>query len=288
MAIKLKPLYKQVIFMTGATSTIGVATVHMAVEQGAKVFMVDRIDKEEELQRIQNDMRAKGYDTAYAISDEETEQLEFAADQCLKTFGAIDTWINNIGTTPQAAHLKLNKKETKALFEENFWGFVNGCKLATRYLKEKGGALINVGSAVEEAELNTMGVASASRHAIKGFTDTYRKELSQEKIPVSVSLVIPAPIATNMEKEEPTPLTSQDVVAQAILKCAQKPVAEIGVSGMSKRTFPLMEKFLPKIQSYFQKHPNSRDIVTSKKSWMASGALALGGAFLVLKKSRII
>ena len=288
MAVKLKPLYKQVIFMTGATSSIGVATLHMAVEQGAKVFMVDRIDKEEELQRMQDDMRAKGYDTAIAISDEETEQLQFAADQCLKTFGKIDTWINNTGTTPQAGHLKLSKKETRALFEENFWGFVNGCKLATTYLKENGGALINVGSAVDESELNIMGVAAASRHAIKGFTDTYRKELSQDKIPVSVSLVIPAPIQTDMEKPEPSPLTSQDIVARAILKCAQKPIAEIGASGMSARTFPLMEKFLPRIQSYFQKHPDSRDLVTSKKSWMASGALALGGAFLFLKKSRVI
>lgn len=285
MAVKLKPLYKQVIFIIGATSSIGRATIHLAVEQGAKVFMVDR--EEEELQRLQDEMRAKGYDTAYVVADEESEQLQFAADQCVKNFGPIDTWINNAGTSPHASHLNLTTEETKAIFEENFWGFVNGCKLASEYLKEHGGALINVGTAVDESEMSVIGITSASRHAIKGFTDALRKEFSQENVPISVSLVLPGPIQSMMEKAEPSPLTPQEVVAKAILKCAEKPVHEIG-AGMTAKTFPLMEKFLPKIQSYFQKHPTSRDVMTSKSSWLASGIVALGGTFLFLKKSRIL
>lgn len=285
MAIKLKPLFKQVIFITGATSSIGLATVHMAVEQGAKVFMVDQ--NEDDLQRLQDEMRAKGYDTAYAVADEEQEQLQFAADQCVTTFGAIDCWINNAATASQGPHLNLTTEESKAMFETNFWGFVNGSKIAINYLKDNGGSLINVGSTVDESEVNVRGLISASRHAVKGYTDGLRKELKAEGIPISVSLVLPGAIKTNMEKEEVSPVTSQDVVARAILRCAQRPTNEVG-AGVTKQVLPMMEKIIPKIQKYFQQHPERKELMTSKKSWIASGALALGGAFLFLKKSRII
>ena len=285
MGIKLKPLYKQVIFITGATSSIGLATVHMAVEQGAKVFMVDQ--SEDDLQVIQDELRGKGYDSAYAVADDETEQIQFAADQCVKSFGGIDTWINNSATASKSSHLKLTTAESKALFESNFWGFVNGSKLAVTYLKDKGGALINVGSSINESEVNMVGLMNASRHAVKGYTDGLRKDLKSEDIPVSVSLVLPGPIRTEMEKVEPSVVTPQDIVARAILRCAQKPTNEIG-AGMTKDVLPLMERFVPRIQQYFQKHPESKELVSNKKSWLASGALAVGGAFLFLKKSRII
>ncbi|MBA2406070.1 MAG: SDR family NAD(P)-dependent oxidoreductase, partial [Bdellovibrionales bacterium] len=94
MSVKQKPLNQQVIFIAGATSAIGLATVMMAVAQGAKVFMVAR--HENELQKIQDEMRIKNYATAYALADlGEVDQVQYAADVCLSTFGTIDTWINN-------------------------------------------------------------------------------------------------------------------------------------------------------------------------------------------------
>src|SRR5690606_25833657 len=85
MSFKFKPLFHQVLVIQGATSEAGIATVRSAAEQGAKIYMIDT--NEDLLQILQNEMRNKGYDTAYAVANPgEADQVRFAADQCLATF----------------------------------------------------------------------------------------------------------------------------------------------------------------------------------------------------------
>lgn len=255
MAIKLKPLHQQVLFITGATSGIGLATVHRAVEQGAKVFMVAR--NEEELQRIQDDMRHKGYDTAFAVVDvAEQDQLQFAVDQCVSTFGGIDTFVNNAGISIYGKVLDTTIDEAKRLFDTNFWGVVNGCKVAVPVLKISGGVLINIGSVLSNVALPIQGLYSASKHAVKGYTDALRRELLAEKAPIQVTLIMPSAIDTPYPEHarshigEPMhtpPVYAADVVAKAILKCAVKPTRELGV-GSSAFLFPLIDKLFPTLQ----------------------------------------
>jgi short-subunit dehydrogenase len=255
MGIILKPLHQQVMFITGASSGIGLATVHRAVEQGAKVFMVAR--NEDELQRIQDEMRNNGYETAYSVVDvAEQDQLQFAVDQCITTFGRIDTFVNNAGITIYSKVLDTTLDEAKRLFDTNFWGVVNGCKVAVPVMREHGGTIINIGSVLSNVSLPIQGVYSASKHAVKGFTDAMRRELMAEKAPIQVTLIMPSAIDTPYPEHgrshigEPVhtpPVYSADVVAKAILKCAEKPMRELGV-GSSAFLFPLLDRFFPKLQ----------------------------------------
>jgi short-subunit dehydrogenase len=255
MALKLKPLHQQVLFITGTTSGIGLATLHRAVEQGAKVFMAAR--NEEELQRIQDEMRNKGYDTAYSVIDvAEQEQLQFAVDQCLATFGTIDTFINNAGISLYGRLMDTTMDEARRLFDTNFWGVVNGCKVAVPILKRSGGVIINIGSVLSEVALPIQGLYSASKHAVKGYTDALRRELLADKAPIQVTLIMPGAIDTPYPEHarshigEPIhtpPVYSADVVAQAILRCATKPTRELGV-GASSFLFPFLDRWFPNLQ----------------------------------------
>jgi short-subunit dehydrogenase len=255
MSVFLKPLNQQVIFITGATSGIGLATVYLAVGQGAKVFMLSR--NEDELQELQDEMRLKGYETAYAVADvAEYDQLLLAADKCLMTFGRIDTWINNAGITIYSKLLETSDEEAKRLFDTNFWGVVNGCKVAIPLLKSSGGALINLGSVLSEVALPIQGIYSASKHAVKAYTDSLRRELMAENAPISVSLVMPGAIDTPYtlhgrshigEPVHTPPVYGAEVAAETVLKCAFKPTREIGV-GSSAYLFPFMDKYFPKLQ----------------------------------------
>ncbi len=255
MATRLKPLHEQVLFITGATSGIGLSTLHLAVEQGAKVFMTAR--NEDELQRIQDEMRLKGYDTAYSVVDvAEIDQLQFAVDQCINTFGRIDTFINNAGISIYSKLMDTGIEEAKRLFDTNFWGVVNGCKVAVPVMREKGGAIINIGSVLSNVSLPIQGIYSASKHAVKAYTDALRRELMADKAPLQVTLVMPSAIDTPYPEHarshigEPVhtpPVYSPDVVAKAILKCAVKPTRELGV-GSSAFIFPLMDRLFPVLQ----------------------------------------
>jgi NAD(P)-dependent dehydrogenase (short-subunit alcohol dehydrogenase family) len=73
---------------------------------------------------------------------------------------------------------------------------VHGALVALRQLKPHGGALINVGSVVSDMALPTQGMYSATKHAVKGFTDALRMELEAEVAPVSVTLIKPHSIDT--------------------------------------------------------------------------------------------
>jgi short-subunit dehydrogenase len=128
------------------------------------------------------------------------------------------------------------------LFDTNFWGVVNGSLTALKYLKQQGGALINVGSEVSEAVVPLQGMYSASKHAVKGFTDALRVEIEEvDEAPVSITLIQPTAVDTPfpqharnyMEQEPklPTPMIDPQKVADAILKAAVKHQRDVKVGG---------------------------------------------------------
>jgi short-subunit dehydrogenase len=86
-------------------------------------------------------------------------------------------------------------EDNRRLFDTNFWGVVYGSLVALPHLKRNGGALINVGSEVSEAVVPLQGMYSASKHAVKGFTDALRMELDYDKVPVSGSAKMNTAIA---------------------------------------------------------------------------------------------
>jgi hypothetical protein len=85
---------------------------------------------------------------------------------------------------------------------------------------------------------------SASKHAVKGFTDALRMELEKDKAPISVTLIKPAAVDTmftvharNYMDKEPTlpePIYAPEIVARSILYAAQHPKRDVFVGGMSK------------------------------------------------------
>ena len=80
----------------------------------------------------------------------------------------------------------------------NYWGVVNGSLLAAQHLRERGGgAIINIGSVLSERAMIFQTQYSASKHAVKAFTDGLRMELEREGAPISVTLIKPSAIDTH-------------------------------------------------------------------------------------------
>ncbi len=134
--------------------------------------------------------------------------------------------------------------EQRKLFETNFWGVVNGSLIAVRHLREKGGAIVNLGSELSDVAVPLQGAYVASKHAVKGYTDALRLELADEGAPVSVTLVKPAGIDTlfvehaknylDEQPKLPQPVYAPEVVARAILHAAAHPARDIYAGGASR------------------------------------------------------
>jgi short-subunit dehydrogenase len=243
MHYSLKPIDQQVIVITGASSGIGMATAAVAAARGAYLVLAAR--SEQALKQLVADLETNGCQAIMVVADvSKREDVQRIAAEAMQRFGRIDTWVNNAGVSIYGRIPQVAEEDARRLFDVNFWGVVHGSLVALPYLKDRGGALINVGSEVSEAVVPLQGFYSASKHAVKGFTDALRVELLEERAPVSVTLI--QPTATNtpfpehaknyMDKEPklPSPQIEPRKVAEAICDAAEKPVRDVRVGALSK------------------------------------------------------
>ena len=241
MRVKLKPLNEQVILITGASSGIGRQSAVDAARAGAKVILVAR--SEEGLRTAVSDIERAGGTATYAIADvADIEQLRQAAEVGISKFGRIDTWVNNAGVGMYGKILQIDVADDRRLFETNFWGLVNGSRLAAKYLLAAGGgALVNLGSEVSDISVPTQGMYSTSKHAIMGFTDALRDEVMEAKLPISVTLIKPAAINTPFARHAknyldqdatlPAPVYDVKLAADQVLHAAAYGGRELYVGG---------------------------------------------------------
>ena len=240
MNVTLKPLAEQTVVITGASSGIGLATARLAAKRGAKLVLTAR--SAGALQQLVDEINGAGGTASLVVADiAREEDVRTIAQHAIDTYGGFDTWINNAGVGLYGAVDSVPIEDMRALFETNFWGLVYGSREAVSHLKQRGGALINLGSEVSERSVPLQGIYCASKHAIKGFTEALRMELEDEGAPVSVSLIKPGQIDTpftvnakNFLSSEPhhvPPVYAPDAVARAILHCAEKPSRDVFVGG---------------------------------------------------------
>jgi NAD(P)-dependent dehydrogenase (short-subunit alcohol dehydrogenase family) len=260
MKPKLKRLSDQVIVVSGASSGIGLATAFMAARLGARVVLTSR--DEADLEQVVERIRVSGSEATHVSADvADFEAMKRVASAAMRDFGAIDTWVNNAGVSIYGRIEDVGLTDARRLFETNYWGVVHGSLAALPYLKAQGGALINVGSVLSDTGYPLQGHYTASKHAVKGFTDSLRLELEHDGAGVSVTLIQPAAIDTPYPQHaksylgvEPThmpPAYAPEVVAKAILASAHRPQRNVLVGGGAK-VFTTVERFAPRLGDRFK------------------------------------
>ncbi|MDM7921145.1 MAG: SDR family oxidoreductase [Pyrinomonadaceae bacterium] len=252
--MKLKRLSEQTIVLTGATSGIGLCTARMAAEGGAGLVLVAR--NKEALDKLCAELKSGGRRVVGVAADVASESdLERAAEAAVANFGGFDTWINNAGVSIYGELTKVTDGDSRRLFDTNFWGTVNGSRIASKHLMHKGGAIINVGSTLSESVIPLQGMYCASKHAVKGFTDALRIELEAKEAPISVTLIKPAAMDTpykehaknylSVETTNPPPVYAPEIAANAILHCAENPTRDVYVGGGAK-AMSMLATYAPK------------------------------------------
>ena len=255
MAVQLKNLNEQVIVLTGATSGIGLVTARMAAERGAKLILAAR--NENTLGQLCDEINSAGGNAVPVQADVGNEgDIKKIAAEALNQFGNFDTWVNNAGVSIYGKLEDVPIEDFHRLFETNFWGLVYGSLVAARNLKLNGGSIINIGSTLSDRAIPLQGMYCASKHAVKGFTDSLRMELEAEDAPISVTLIKPSAIDTpykeharnylKIEPENPPPVYAPETVAEAILYCAENPVRDLFV-GAAAKALEVGGKFAPRL-----------------------------------------
>lgn len=261
MGISLKKLKDQVLVITGASSGIGLVTARMAADRGAKLVLVSRNEKA--LKQLCEEVCARGAKSAYVVADVgNMADMEFVAQKAVERFGGIDSWINNAGASAYGKLTEVPIEDQRRIFETNYWGVVYGSRVAVENMRQDGGAIINVGSVLSDVAMPLQGAYSASKHAVKGFTDALRIELEKDRVPISVTLVKPTAIDTpyvqhaknymDYEPEHPAPVYAPETVARAILHCCEHPQRDVFI-GSAAKMMSSMNRYAPGLTDKYQK-----------------------------------
>lgn len=238
--LRLKPLGKQVMVITGATSGIGLSTARAASARGARLVLAAR--NEAALRAVRDDLTAKGGQVAIVAADVGREaDVKAIADAAIAAFGGFDTWVNNAGVSIFGPIGATPLDDQRRLFDTNYWGVVHGSLAAVEHFRNRdgGGALINIGSTLGDLPLPLQGVNAAAKAAVASFTKTLRMELLAERAPVSVTLIKPSAVdtpykdharnLTGVAVRNPPPVYATPLVADAILYAARNRVRELTV-----------------------------------------------------------
>ena len=259
MHVPLKPLEEQVVVMTGASSGIGLATTRALAERGAKLVLVAR--NEDQLHNLVEECRVGGAEAIAAPADVgRFEELERVGKAAHERFGGFDTWINNAGVSIYGTCDEISLEDHRRLFDTNYWGVVHGSLIAARHLRQKGGKIINTGSVLSDRAMILQGPYSASKHAVKGFTDALRMELEEAGDPVSVTLIKPSAIDTpymeharnyldSRGTKNPPPSYDPELVAKAMIFACEHDRRDI-VIGFGGWAVSAMGAVAPRLTDY--------------------------------------
>jgi NAD(P)-dependent dehydrogenase (short-subunit alcohol dehydrogenase family) len=250
--VRLKPLNEQVMVITGATSGIGLTAARDAVKAGASVVFCAR--DAGAVEQLERDLTAHGEALGVVCDVTNERDVRALAQAAIDRYGRIDTWVNNAGVSIYGRLEDIEIADMRQLFEINFWGVVHGSLTALEHMKERGGAIINIGSTLSERAIPIQGIYCASKFAVRGFTDAFRMEVEKSNYPIAVTLIKPSAIDTPYikhaknylpeEPKNPPPVYAPDLVADAILHCAVRAERDIFVGGAGMM-FGLMEKLMP-------------------------------------------
>ncbi|WP_239807243.1 SDR family oxidoreductase [Croceicoccus hydrothermalis] len=243
--IKLRPVADQTVVITGATSGIGLASARMLASAGTRVMLIAR--NEQALQTIVSRIAEQGGIADYAVAEMgDRKAVEAAAARTIECFGGFDAWVNNAGVAIYARLSETPEDEHERLFRTNYFGVVHGSLIALSHLRDKGGTIINMGTIGSEVPSAILGAYTASKHAMRAFTQALRQELIAQDVPVAITLLLPAGVATPLaehaavhadgDPQIPVPAYDPEVVARAVVDAVAHPRGDMHVGGRGLAT----------------------------------------------------
>ena len=223
------------IIVTGAASGVGKELTRILLDKGAYVYGLDiNPDNLKNLEKELNNDKLQ------------TFQVDISKKETLENFKKslkdknIDILINNAGIIQPFVNVKdLDDKVIERVMNVNFYGPLNLTRLFLNELiaNPNGGYIVNVSSMGGFFPFPGQSIYSASKAAVKMFTEGLYSELSDTSVRVMV--VMPGAMNTNITKNSNVDMGNADASSSKMKMLSAEEAASKIIKGIEKNKFKL-------------------------------------------------
>lgn len=241
---KIMELKGKTVLITGGSAGIGLEAAKQFITEGAKVIITGRDQKK-------LDLAKKMYPSLTAIkSDASSKEAAEALYREIDQLGGIDILYNNAGIMNGLDNLGISstKHFEKAALEinTNYLGVVLLNNLFLDMLKSrKESAIINTSSILSYTPSILVPTYSASKAAVRFYTEALREHLSAVRSNVKVFELLPPLVKTDMSEGMDGKSITPDVLIRSLIKGLKNDNYTIRV-GDTKAIY-LLNRFFPKV-----------------------------------------
>ena len=185
-----------VALITGASRGIGLGIAQRLVDEGARVCVTAR--RPDALDAAVEQLGGPDHAMAVAGKADDLDHQREAVSQVLETFGRLDLLVNNTGINPAYGPLmQLDLAAARKIVEVNCIAAVSWVQQVHRaWMKEHGGAIVNVSSLSSVRTAPGIGFYGASKAMLNSLTELMAVELGPYNI--LVNSVCPGWVRTDM------------------------------------------------------------------------------------------
>ncbi|WP_066186852.1 acetoin reductase [Gracilibacillus timonensis] len=176
----------KVAIVTGSAGGLGKGIAKRLGRDGFRIVLND-INKDM-LEETLKEFDEVGIETIAVKGDVSKRDDQFnLVEQAVKEFGQLDVFVNNAGIDAVSPFLDIDEDELSKSFAINVNGTVFGTQAAAEQFKKQQskGKIINACSIAGHESYEMLGTYSATKHAVRSFTQTAAKELAADNIRVN-------------------------------------------------------------------------------------------------------
>jgi len=185
----------RVAVITGGATGIGLAIASKLQYEGFNPVLLGRRAE------VLRDAARRLDDAAWYVCDvADPDSVGVTTDSLLREHGTVHALVNNAGVVRNRPLSALDPKATAQQIDTNLVGVINCTFALSPALKETGGAIVNISSALASCPRPGTSVYSATKAAVEAFTRACAIELTADG--VRVNAVAPGLVRTGIYAED--------------------------------------------------------------------------------------
>jgi NADP-dependent 3-hydroxy acid dehydrogenase YdfG len=205
--------------ITGASTGIGAATAHRAIEFGHRVVLAAR--SEDKLQDLAAELG--GEDKAIAVRCDVTswDDHEALVQTTLDRFGRMDAYFANAGFGAKRGFLEESPEQWRSMVDTNVLGTALSIRSALGHFRKLNSGHFILTSSIAGRRTLPGSLYSATKHAVTAMGESLRAEVADTDI--KMTLIEPGMVDTPFFDNRPTGALEADDIARAVMFALTQP-----------------------------------------------------------------